>query len=90
MTVETEPPAPRDPRRLTWDNETGIGRRDSFGGGIAAFAGVLATRIVKVKPYDPESKRRGGAVHEGFNFPYGSVIMSPITLTPGHARPGYT
>jgi hypothetical protein len=44
------------PRRLIWDNETGIGRRNSFAAGVAAFAGVLATRIVQVKPYDPESK----------------------------------
>lgn len=56
MTVETEPPVPRDPRRLTWDNETGIGRRNSWAAGVAAFAGVLATRIVQVKPYDRESK----------------------------------
>ncbi|MEK0153440.1 IS21 family transposase [Arthrobacter oryzae] len=44
------------PRRLIWDNETGIGRRNSYSAGVAAFAGVLATRIVQVKPYDPESK----------------------------------
>ncbi|TSE15722.1 IS21 family transposase [Arthrobacter sp. KBS0703] len=44
------------PRRLIWDNETGIGRRNSFAAGVPAFAGVLATRIVQVKPYDPESK----------------------------------
>jgi transposase len=44
------------PRRLIWDNETGIGRRNSYAAGVAAFAGVLATRIVQVKPYDPESK----------------------------------
>lgn len=29
---------------------------DSYAAGVAAFAGVLATRIVQVKPYDPESK----------------------------------
>ncbi|MEJ1193166.1 IS21 family transposase [Pseudarthrobacter sp. CCNWLW207] len=44
------------PRRLIWDNETGIGRRNTYAAGVAAFAGVLATRIVQVKPYDPESK----------------------------------
>jgi hypothetical protein len=44
------------PRRLIWDNEAGIGRRNSYAAGVAAFAGVLATRIVQVKPYDPESK----------------------------------
>jgi hypothetical protein len=44
------------PRRLIWDNETGISRRNSYAAGVAAFAGVLAARIVQVKPYDPESK----------------------------------
>jgi hypothetical protein len=44
------------PRRLIWDNESGIGRRNSYAAGVAAFAGVLATRIGQVKPYDPESK----------------------------------
>jgi transposase len=44
------------PRRLIWDNETGIGRRNSFAAGVPAFTGVLATRIVQVRPYDPESK----------------------------------
>jgi hypothetical protein len=44
------------PRRLIWDNEAGIGRRNNFAAGVAAFAGVLAARIVQVKPYDPETK----------------------------------
>ncbi len=44
------------PRRLVWDNETGIGRRNRYAAGVAALAGVLATRIVQLKPNDPESK----------------------------------
>lgn len=44
------------PRRLIWDNETGIGRRNNYAAGVSAFAGVLATKIVQVKAYDPESK----------------------------------
>jgi transposase len=44
------------PRRLVWDNETGIGRRNRYAEGVAAFAGMLATRIVQLKPNDPESK----------------------------------
>ena len=43
-------------RRLLWDNESGIGRRNGYAAGVAAFAGVLATRIVQVKLFDPESK----------------------------------
>ncbi|QWT23190.1 IS21 family transposase [Subtercola sp. PAMC28395] len=44
------------PHRLIWDNEAGIGRRNSFAEGVASFTGTLATRIVQLKPFDPESK----------------------------------
>lgn len=44
------------PRRLLWDNETGIGRRGKLAEGVAEFCGHLATRIVQLKPFDPESK----------------------------------
>jgi transposase len=44
------------PRRLVWDNEAGIGRRGHLAEGVAAFAGTLATRIVQLPPFDPESK----------------------------------
>lgn len=46
----------RVPRRLIWDNEAGIGRRGKLADGVSAFTGTLATRIVQLKPYDPESK----------------------------------
>ena len=44
------------PRRLIWDNETGIGRRNRLAAGVGEFAGALATRIHQLKAYDPESK----------------------------------
>jgi hypothetical protein len=69
----------RFPRRLIWDNETGIGRRNSHAAGVAAFAGVLATRIVQVKPYDPESKgvvERANQFLETSSLP-GRVFVSP-------------
>jgi len=44
------------PRRLIWDNEAGIGRSGRLADGVAGFTGTLATRIVQLKPYDPESK----------------------------------
>jgi len=44
------------PRRLIWDNETGIGRRNRLAAGVGEFTGALATRIVQLKAYDPESK----------------------------------
>jgi transposase len=44
------------PRRLVWDNEAGIGRGNRLADGVPAFAGVLATRIQQLKPFDPESK----------------------------------
>lgn len=44
------------PRRLVWDNEAGIGRRNVLAEGVPGFTGTLATRIVQLKPFDPESK----------------------------------
>jgi hypothetical protein len=44
------------PRRLVWDNEAGIGRGDHLAEGVAGFTGTLATKIVQLKPFDPESK----------------------------------
>lgn len=44
------------PRRLVWDNEAGIGRRGRLADGVAGFVGTLATRLVQLKPFDPESK----------------------------------
>lgn len=43
------------PARLLWDNEKGIGQR-RLTQAAAMFAGTLATKIVLLKPYDPESK----------------------------------
>jgi transposase len=44
------------PRRLLWDNESGIGRRGRLAEGVAGFTGSLGTRIVQLRPFDPESK----------------------------------
>jgi hypothetical protein len=53
----------RVPRRLIWDNEPGIGR-GKVTEPAAVFAGTLATKIVLLRPRDPESKgvveRRNG------------------------------
>jgi hypothetical protein len=46
------------PRRLIWDNETGIGRRNRLAAGVGGFAGALATKIHQLKAYDPKSKPR--------------------------------
>jgi len=46
----------RVPRRLIWDNEPGIGRRGRLAGGVSAFTGTLATKLVQLPPNDPESK----------------------------------
>jgi hypothetical protein len=40
----------RVPRRLIWDNETGIGRGGKLAHGVAAFTGTLATQIVQLPP----------------------------------------
>lgn len=44
------------PGRLVWDNEAGIGRGRRLTLAAQAFAGALATRIVLLKAFDPESK----------------------------------
>ncbi|RAM35466.1 IS21 family transposase [Arthrobacter globiformis] len=67
------------PRRLIWDNETGIGRRNSYAAGVAAFAGVLATRVVQVKPYDPESK---GVVERANQFLETSFLPGRVFTSP--------
>ena len=60
----------RVPRRLIWDNETGIGRRGRLAAGVAEFCGTLATRLHQLKPHDPESKgvveRRNGFFETSF------------------------
>jgi Helix-turn-helix domain of resolvase len=60
----------RVPRRLIWDNETGIGRGGKLAEGVAAFTGALATAIVQLRPRDPESKgiveRRNGYFETSF------------------------
>ncbi|WP_324650006.1 hypothetical protein [Georgenia sp. H159] len=43
------------PRRLIWDNESGIGRGKATEP-VAVFAGTLATKVVLLPPRDPESK----------------------------------
>src|SRR3954470_6806776 len=60
----------RVPRRLIWDNEPGIGRGQRRAEGVAAFMGILATRLVLLPPKDPESKgiveRRNGWFETSF------------------------
>jgi transposase len=58
------------PRRLIWDNEAGIGRGRRHADGVGAFTGTLATTLIRLKPYDPESKglveRRNGFFETSF------------------------
>ena len=60
----------RVPRRLIWDNERGIGRGPHRAEGVPAFMGTLATKLVLLKPRDPESKgvveRRNGWFETSF------------------------
>lgn len=60
----------RVPRRLIWDNESGIGRGKRHATGVGEFTGTLATTLVRLKPYDPESKgiveRRNGYFETSF------------------------
>ena len=69
----------RVPRRLIWDNEPGIGRGPRRAEGVTEFMGMLATRLVLLKPRDPESKgiveRRNGWFETSF-MP-GRTFVSP-------------
>jgi len=60
----------RVPRRLVWDNESGIGRGKRHADGVGAFTGTLATTLQRLKPNDPESKgvveRRNGYFETSF------------------------
>ena len=60
----------RVPRRLLWDNEAGIGRRNRLAHGVGEFCGVLATRMHQLRAHDPESKgiveRRNGFLETSF------------------------
>jgi transposase len=64
------------PTRLTWDNESGIGR-GKLTEPAAAFAGTLGTQIKLLKARDPESK---GMV-ERMNQFFRSRFMSGRTFT---------
>jgi hypothetical protein len=60
----------RVPRRLLWDNESGIGQRNRLAIGVGEFCGTLATRVHQLKANDPESKgvveRRNGFFETSF------------------------
>jgi len=70
----------RVPRRLIWDNERGIGRGPHRAEGVPAFMGTLASRLVLLRPRDPESKgiveRRNGWFETSF-MP-GRSFASPV------------
>jgi transposase len=44
------------PHELWWDNEAAIGRRGCLTAPVTALMGTLGSRLVQLKPYDPESK----------------------------------
>jgi len=68
------------PRRLIWDNETGIGRRNRLAAGVGEFTGALATRIHQLKAYDPESKGGVERMNQYFetSFLPGRGFVSPV------------
>ncbi|WP_327013765.1 helix-turn-helix domain-containing protein [Cryobacterium sp. GrIS_2_6] len=66
------------PARLTWDNETGIGR-GKLTDPAAAFAGTLGTQIKLLKARDPESKGMVERMNRFFRsrFMSGRAFTSP-------------
>jgi transposase len=67
------------PRRLIWDNETGIGKRNKLASGVGEFTGVLASKIHQLKAYDPESKGGVERINGYFetSFLPGRTFQSP-------------
>ncbi|MHA0289938.1 IS21 family transposase [Mycobacterium sp. C3-094] len=67
------------PRNLLWDNESGIGQRGRLAQGVSGFCGVLGTRLIQARPYDPETKgvveRANGYL--GRSFLPGRTFCSP-------------
>jgi len=68
------------PRTLLWDNESGIGQRGRLAQGVSGFCGVLGTRLIQARPYDPETKgvveRANGYL--GTSFLPGRTFCSPV------------
>ena len=67
------------PARLVWDNEAGIGRRGVLTRDVAFFAGAVATRIVQLKPFDPESK---GVVERANKYLETSFLPGRVFTSP--------
>lgn len=68
------------PRRLIWDNEAGIGRRGRLAEGVSGFTGALGSRIVQLKPFDPESK---GVVERANGYLETSFLPGRVFTSPG-------
>ena len=68
------------PKRLIWDNESGIGRRNRFAEGVTGFCGTLATRIHQLKARDPESK---GIVERANGYFETSFLPGRVFASPG-------
>ena len=67
------------PHRLLWDNEAGIGRRNTLTKPAIFFAGSLATRFVQLKPRDPESK---GIVERANRYLEDSFLPGRVFVSP--------
>jgi transposase len=76
----------RVPRRLLWDNEPGIGRRN-LTEPVAVFAGTLATKVVLLPPRDPESK---GIVERRNRFFETSFMPGRSFTSPGDFNGQFT
>lgn len=79
------------PRRLSWDNEAGIGRRNKLAEGVTGFVGTLGTRIVQLKPFDPESKSVVISALSAFQYvigplPLGCVLLRALRSPPSFSR----
>jgi transposase len=68
------------PHELWWDNEAGIGRRGRLSDPVTALMGTLGSRLVQLKPYDPESK---GMVERANRYLETSFLPGRTFSSPG-------
>ncbi len=78
------------PYELWWDNEAGIGRRGRLTDPITALMGTLGSRLVQLKPSDPESKgmvERANRYLETSFLPGGSFTSPMLNWSNGFRVP---
>ncbi len=75
------------PRRLLWDNESGIGCSGRLVAAVVSFTGMLATKVVQCPPYDPAPRPAAGPHNPRRIELDGNERRAPTTSGPSMRRP---